>query len=84
MAVVIHITDVVVSEGDGFADLVLRLTESSSETVSLSWTTSDGNATASQSTDYVGAIGTVAFAPGETTQTIRVAITDDGGRSSSC
>lgn len=36
MAVLIHITDVVVSEGDGFADLELRLTEASTQTVSLS------------------------------------------------
>ena len=78
MAVVIRIADAVVSEGDGFAELVLSLSEASAQTVSVDWSTETGTASGSLTSDYVHVIsGTVAFAPGETTQAIRVAVSND-------
>ena len=53
----------------------VRLAPARNETVSVSWTTADGTAKARE--DYSASQGAVTFAPGETEQTIEVAILDD-------
>ena len=64
-----------VAEDAGTAEVAVTLTESSLQTVTVDYATSDGTATAG--TDYVAASATVTFAPGETEKKIQVTITDD-------
>ena len=64
-----------VAEDAGTAEVAVSLTESSLQTVTVDYATSDGTATAG--TDYVAASATLTFAPGETEKKIRVTITDD-------
>ena len=63
-----------VAEDAGTAEVAVTLTESSLQTVTVDYATSDGTATAG--TDYVAASATLTFAPGETEKKIRVTITD--------
>jgi hypothetical protein len=68
----------VVREGDSgttTALVTVRLTHAAEETATVSFGTADD--TASSSSDYTATIGTVTFAPGDTTQTIPVAIRGD-------
>jgi len=74
----ISIGDVGVAEGDaGTTSAVFTATLSapSGQTVSASFTTADGTATAGQ--DYVSASGTVSFAPGSTAQPVSVNVLGD-------
>ena len=64
-----------VAEDAGTAEVAVSLTESSLQTVTVDYATSDGTATAG--TDYAAASATLTFAPGETEKKIRVTITDD-------
>ena len=64
-----------VAEDAGTAEVAVTLTESSLQTVTVDYATSDGTATAG--TDYVAASATLTFAPGETEKKIQVTITDD-------
>jgi len=57
------------------ANLTVSLSAVSQKTVAVSYTTSDG--TASAGSDYTAASGTLSFAPGTLTQTINVAILAD-------
>jgi hypothetical protein len=70
--------DVVVGEGDGFADVAVRLSAPGSSTVAVSYVT--GNSTASGGTlcnnEFVPVGGTLIFAPGETTKVVRVDLND--------
>jgi hypothetical protein len=74
----IDVGDTTVVESDG-ADVAVeveaRLSAPSGRPVSARWTTSDGNAVAGD--DYRTASGVVAFAPGQTIATIRVAVSGD-------
>lgn len=74
MSTYIDISDPVISEGSKFVDFVLTLSAASSNTISVSYSTS--NNTSSYS-DYSSTSGTLQFAPGVTTQTVRVPLTDD-------
>ena len=65
-----------VAEDAGTAEVAVTLTESSLQTVTVGYATSDGTATAG--TDYVAASATLTFAPGETEKNIQITITDDG------
>jgi Ca2+-binding RTX toxin-like protein len=71
--------DASIGEGDGgalhYLSIPVFLTEASSSTVTVNYTTSDGSALAGQ--DYVAQSGTVTFAPGTTQQNILVAVTGD-------
>lgn len=73
------IRDVTVTEGfagsTNFAELVLQLSGLSSLEVSAAFTTSDRTATAPS--DYLTTFGTITFAAGVTSQTIRVPIVGD-------
>ena len=72
---VINAADVVVGEGEGYAEFVVRLSAPSLDTVSVTYYTSSGTAS---SADYsiVGST-TLGFAPGETVKTVRIAVKDD-------
>lgn len=70
------VQDLTVSEGDGFADVVIRLDAPSGSPVTLAWRTADGTAfdQAGFDFDYQAASGTLSFAPGETEKTVRVSL----------
>ena len=70
------VADVAVGEGDGTVVLEVSLTPASAETVTVSYTTDDGSATAGE--DYAAADGMLTFAAGVTSQEISVSITQDG------
>ena len=72
----IRVADAEATEGDD-TEMVFRVTlqSASSETVTVSYATADGTATAGE--DYTATSGTLTFAPGETEKTVSVAIIDD-------
>ncbi|WP_339950471.1 Calx-beta domain-containing protein [uncultured Albimonas sp.] len=61
-------------EGE-FLEFEISLSAASVETISVRYASQDGGARAGE--DYVAVSGTLSFAPGETTKTIRVATLDD-------
>ena len=75
-AVNVSINDVTVTEGiDATADFVVSLSQATSGVVTLAYSTSSN--TADVDDDYTATIGTLTFAPGETTKTVSVPILDD-------
>ena len=71
--------DVVIGEGDGFVDLAVILAAPGLSTATVRFGTGDDTATSFAATctyDYLGANGTLTFAPGETTKVVRVEILD--------
>ena len=77
MATYISTRNVIVGEKDGFVDFVLTLNAPSQEQISVRYFTDYLTASSGSSNDYVPANGTVVFAPGTTTQTVRVSLVDD-------
>ena len=71
----IEVADVVVDEGAGFAEFVVRLSAPSSEVVTVQY--DDGQGTANSNDYNTFNIQTLSFDPGQTVQTVRVAIVDD-------
>ncbi|MGR6775926.1 Calx-beta domain-containing protein [Sphaerotilus sulfidivorans] len=71
----LSINDVVVNEGAGTATFTVTLTGSTEVPVNFAYTTKDG--TAKAGSDYTAQSGVLTFAPGETTKTITVAISND-------
>lgn len=72
----VSVLDTVVVENQGYAEFIVQLSGASSQTVKVSYNI--GSGTASYSSDYNDRYGTtLVFAPGETTQTVRIAIDDD-------
>ena len=74
------VTDVSLLEGSdpaapAEASVVVRLVPASDRTVTVDYATSDE--TAKAGSDYTAATGTLTFAPGVTTQTVKVTITPD-------
>ncbi|HEY0601486.1 MAG TPA: Calx-beta domain-containing protein [Herpetosiphonaceae bacterium] len=67
--------NVSVHENAGSATATVKLNGPSSSTVTVSYTTRDG--TASAGSDYTATTGTVTFDPGQTTKTFEVPILDD-------
>ena len=67
---------IVVSEADGYAEFVVRLSAPGTSTITVSYTTNAGSAF-SYTPDYETTFGTLSFAPGVTTQTVRVPISND-------
>ena len=65
-----------VTEDAGTAEVAVSLSESSLQTVTVDYATSDGTATAG--TDYVASSSTLTFAPGITEQKIPVTVINDG------
>ncbi|MFC0168152.1 Calx-beta domain-containing protein [Pseudoduganella danionis] len=74
MSTYISINDPVVSEGSTFVDFVISLSAASANPISVYYSTS--NATTNYS-DFESTYGTLQFAPGVTTQTVRIALTAD-------
>ena len=71
----LSIAGVAVNEGDGTAEFTVTLDQASGATVTVDYATSDG--TAEAGSDYTAKSGTLSFAPGETSKTIEVSVTDD-------
>ena len=72
----VSVADVKVREGPGAVlAFNVMLDRASRETATVDWETLDGSAKAGE--DYVAASGTLAFGPGETVKTVRVAVIDD-------
>jgi hypothetical protein len=75
----ISVADATATEGNaGTASVVFAvgLSEASTKTVTIAYTTSDGSATASDQ-DYVPVSGTLTFAPGEISKSIAVLVRGD-------
>jgi hypothetical protein len=66
----------VVGEGDGSALITVTRTGDTNSAVSVNYFTGDAGV-ATQKSDYTMAAGTLDFAPGETSKTFRVLITDN-------
>lgn len=74
----VSINDVSVAEGNAgttAATFTVSLSQPTSETISVAYATADGTATASS--DYTAASGTVTFAPGVTSQSVAVQVVGD-------
>ena len=71
----LSVADAAGDEDVGALDFAVTLSAPSGIEVSASYATKDG--TAAADSDYAAATGTLVFAPGEVSQTIRVAILDD-------
>jgi hypothetical protein len=72
----LSIDDVIVSEAAGTVSFTVSLSAASGRTVTATYNTANGNATAGS--DYTAVVnGTVSFAPGVTSQTITVNIAND-------
>jgi chitinase len=73
--------DTIVGQGDGYVDLVVRLSAPGTQAVTVGYSTAP--ITAAQGNfctyNYVGASGTLNFAPGETTKAVRVELLDCAG-----
>ncbi|EAQ79300.1 Calx-beta domain-containing protein [Blastopirellula marina] len=72
----ITVDDVSVGEDSSTVTFTVRLNPLSDETVTIDYATADGTALAGS--DYTTTSGTLTFAPGTATQTVTVAIADDG------
>jgi len=64
-----------VNEGAGTATIIVNLSSSSGQTVSVNYATSNGTATAGS--DYTTKSGTLTFTPNQTSKTFTVSILDD-------
>jgi uncharacterized repeat protein (TIGR01451 family) len=71
----ITINDRALSESTSPANFTVTLSMTSTQTVTVDYSTANGTATAGA--DYSAVSGTLTFAPGETTKTINVPITND-------
>ncbi|MGE0414689.1 MAG: Calx-beta domain-containing protein, partial [Verrucomicrobiales bacterium] len=72
----LSINDVAVNEAAGSATFTVTLDAPSGLTVTVDYATASGSATSGA--DFTAASGSLTFAPGETSKTITVAITNDG------
>jgi len=79
MSIFIRVSDAVASEKDGYIEFVVRLSEASTSQVSVSFNTSEGTAHSNDEllNDFEAYSGTLIFAPGTTSQTVRVPLIDD-------
>jgi hypothetical protein len=79
----ISISDVTMKEGNGkkttLFTFTVRLSAAYDQAVTMSYRTANGTAAAGDS-DYIAKIGTLTFAPGETTKTITIEVKGDSKR----
>ncbi|NUP87104.1 MAG: hypothetical protein HUU30_15315 [Burkholderiaceae bacterium] len=75
------VTDIVVSEADGFAEFIVRLDGTAPGVVTVQY--QNTNYSAIHNKDYRYVDGTLTFAPGETTKTVRLELIDTCATSSS-
>lgn len=73
---VLSVADRVVGEGDGYIDMVVRLSAASDTLVSVDYRTLNVTAFGNASNDFIAVSGTLNFAAGETTKTVRIELTD--------
>jgi VCBS repeat-containing protein len=71
----LSINDVAVNEAAGTMSFTVTLSVASGQSVSVNYATSNGTATAG--TDYTAGSGTLTFAPGVTSQTVTINISED-------
>ena len=71
----LSIADATASESDADVSLTVTLDAPSAKTITVDFATSDGSATAGE--DFDAASGSLTFQPGETSQTVTVALRDD-------
>ena len=71
----LYVDNIAVSEGSSLATFVVRLDASSINAVSVNYSTANG--TAFGNFDVIGQVGTLAFAPGETSKTIQISLLND-------
>jgi Ca2+-binding RTX toxin-like protein len=71
----ITVDDALVAEGDGYIDVMVRLSAPGQGVVTVNY--SMGNGTAAYGSDFVYDTGTISFGPGETTKVVRIEILDD-------
>ncbi len=74
----LSVSDASVAEGasgTSYAVFTVTLSAASASTVTVSYTTLNGTATAGQ--DYASTVGTLTFAPGETVKTVQVPVSGD-------
>lgn len=64
-----------VEESVSVVSFPVTLVGTSTQTVTVDWTTGDGTATAGE--DYLSANGTLTFHPGQNRETVRVSVVDD-------
>ncbi|MHB8877335.1 MAG: Calx-beta domain-containing protein, partial [Myxococcaceae bacterium] len=69
------INDVTVNEGSGSANFTVTLSAASGRAVTVNFATAGGTATAGS--DFVNGSGTLTFAPGDTTRSVTVSISND-------
>ena len=65
------------SEGDAHARFVIQLSAPSQNTVTVSYQLDNGSAIANNAADFQAQTQSLSFAPGETTQTVTVLLTND-------
>ena len=68
----LSVADRIVGEGDGYVDVVVTLSAPSKSNVSVGYATQDVAPAYDNGYDYFAAAGTLNFAAGETTKTVRV------------
>ena len=71
----LFVEDIVVGEGDGIVNIIVRLTGPATQVVSVNYTTANGTA---NGFDLTGVSGTLNFAVGETTKVVPVTLLNDG------
>ena len=80
--IALGISDVIVNEADGTATVTVVRTGGSDGTVTVDYTTVDSfvsiETSATAGDDYLETAGTLTFAPGDTSQTVDIAIIEDG------
>ena len=75
---VLSVDDIVVSEGDAFATLTLRLDSPATKASAVTWSTSNGSAWGNYDYTHL-ANQTVTFQPGQSTKTIQIPLLADTG-----
>lgn len=73
----LSVADMVALESEGYLEFVVQLSAPATNPVTVSYSFSGATATEGTSWDFAAADGTLRFAPGATTQTIRVALVDN-------
>ena len=69
----LSVQDRVIGEGDGYIDFVVSLNQPGQNIVTVAYATQSGTASGS-GYDFENTSGTLSFAPGETTKTVRIPI----------
>ncbi|MGM9489868.1 beta strand repeat-containing protein [Ideonella sp. YS5] len=74
-APLITVSDATAGEADGYLEFVVSLSAPSNNMVTVNYNNS--NLTAANGSDYLALTGTLSFAPGQTTQVVRIPVLDN-------